>query len=260
MAKVSRVGVCRRQLCGHIHVRTHVIPTNALACAHTTLCGCAHSYVFKFTRQPYFAYVLLPSAGLLSLHLVLLNSAMSRPHKFYYIHLLSIYAPLNLILFTVFLTTNPHEAWFVFPLLLTSIPMLAHYIIAFHAGDPHKWFYIITTTASCIAGLFFLVWYQSSLFPSCKSGDLTSSPWYRAVTPTDHPWFVYPWLALGVIVAGYYVIDYQPNAFKRGGEMGLRLLQSVWTKAHGLRPNAASESKPSGPSGTLYAVSIGRPS
>lgn len=117
-------------------------------------------YVFKFERQPYFAYVLLPSIGLLCFHLLMNNywGVMPRPHKLFYIHLLAIFAPLNLILFTVFLTTSPNEAWFVFPLLLTAIPMMSHYVVAFHPDDAHKWFYIDVITASCLGGLAFLLW------------------------------------------------------------------------------------------------------
>lgn len=158
------------------------------------------TYVFKFDHQPYFAYVLLPSAGLLCLHLLLTDhwGALPRPHKFFYVHLLSIFAPLNLILFTAFLTTNPGEAWFVFPLLLTSIPLMAHYIVAFHPDDPHKWFYINLATVSSLAGIFFLLW---------------------AVTPTDHPWFVYLWVAGGVEIAAHWVIDYQPKTLQMAGQL-----------------------------------------
>ncbi|ELR14358.1 uncharacterized protein ACA1_333960 [Acanthamoeba castellanii str. Neff] len=207
-------------LCGSLYLASHNVEKPwlqlHLLVSATINFTIIFTYVFKFDRQPYFAYVLLPSAGLLCLHLLLTDhwGVMPRPHKYFYVHLVSIYVPLNLVLFTAFLTTTPGEAWFVFPLLLTSVPLMAHYIIAFHPDDPHKWFYVDLATVSTLAGLFFLLW---------------------AVTPTDHPWFVYLWVAGGVVIAGHYVFEYQPKVLQRGAAGGLGLLQGAWAKAHELR-------------------------
>ena len=57
----------------------------------------------------------------------------------------------------------------------------------------------------------------------------------RAVTPTDHPWFVYLWVAGGVVIAGHYVFEYQPKLLQRSAVAGLGLLQGTWAKAHELR-------------------------
>jgi hypothetical protein len=169
------------------------------------------TYVFQFTRQPYFAYVLLASAGLLSFHLLITDhwGSIPRPHKFFYIHLISLFSPLNLILFTVFLTTRPDFAWFVFPLLISSVPMMAHFVIAFHPTDPHKWFYVNLTSTSVIAGLLFLVW---------------------AVTPVVYPWFVYFWLMFGAWIGGHYVVDYHREVLQRGASLVLGFLQNCWSK------------------------------
>jgi hypothetical protein len=206
--------------CGCLHLASHNVEDpwfrfHVLVSA-TVNFTLMFTYVFAFSRQPYFAYVLLPSAGLLCLHCLLTDrwGPQPRPHKYFYVHLLSIFVPLNLILFTVFLTTQPTEAWFVFPLLLTSVPLLNHYTIAFHPEDPHKWFYVNLITVSCLAGHFFLLW---------------------AVTPTDHPWFVYLWLAGGVLIAGHYIYDYHPKAILTGATQALGLAQLAWTKLHNLR-------------------------
>jgi len=208
-------------ICGCLYLATHSVEDPVLE-LHALLAATINfplifTYVFEFTKQPYFAYVLIPSAALLCFHLLIKDymGPSSRPHKFFYIHLLCIFIPLNLILFTVFLTTNPGEAWFVFPLLMTAIPMIAHYVIAFHPNDPHKWFYVDVATASCLAGFLLLLW---------------------AVTPTAHPWFVYPWIAMGVFIFGHYLYDYRPVSLQQGAGVGLTVLQKVGTILGKLRP------------------------
>ncbi|ELR22124.1 uncharacterized protein ACA1_159220 [Acanthamoeba castellanii str. Neff] len=89
-------------LCGSLYLASHNVEKPwlqlHLLVSATINFTIIFTYVFKFDRQPYFAYVLLPSAGLLCLHLLLTDhwGVMPRPHKYFYVHLVSIYVPLNL--------------------------------------------------------------------------------------------------------------------------------------------------------------------
>ncbi len=150
--------------------------------------------MFAYVVHPWFVYVLVPSAAAMALHLYWIDywGPISRPHKLFYMHILCIYVPLNVVLFTIFVATAPGHPWFAYPLLLTAVPVVAHYIISFHSS-PHKWFYIHVAEVSLISGFLFLVWY---------------------LTPASHPWFIYPWIAFSCGLLLHYSHEYHRHAIR----------------------------------------------
>jgi len=200
-------------LCGSLFLLSQSVP-NQLLKLHLLLSviinfTVLHTYVFAYTQQPYFAYVLIPSGALLVLHLFLVDywGPISRPHKLFYIHLFCIYIPLNAILFVAFISSSPSFAWFAFPLWATSVLPLAHYILAFHQDSPHKWFYVDLAIIGNLAGLVFLISY---------------------VTSPYLPWFIYAWSIMGIVIGVHYAYDFHPSTIKR-------LASSSLVKVGGLR-------------------------
>jgi len=154
------------------------------------------TYFFAFTSQPYFAYVLIPSGALFVLHLFLMDywGEIPRPEKLFYIDIFCIFVPLNALLFVGFISSSPTFAWFVFPLWTTSVVPLVHYILAFDQSSPHKWFYVHLAAQANLAGLFFLVWWESA---------------------TTMPWFVYLWFFQAVLLVAHYAYHFHPTSIKR---------------------------------------------
>lgn len=140
------------------------------------------TWIFAYTPHPWFIYVLIPSISLALFHSLLsgLWEINSLKHKWFYIHLLCIYIPLNVLLFISWTSTRPSTPWFIYPFFGTSFALIPHFFSTFYAHNPHKWVFIHASLSSSLNVFSFLVWY---------------------ITGHGFPWFVFVWIGLTAALA-----------------------------------------------------------
>jgi len=148
------------------------------------------TYVFAYVPHPWFIYVLFPSAALLGLHAILTEGvfpADSLKHKWFCVHALCFFLPVNVMLFISWAATSHDGPWFIFPFFPTVIALAIHFVLTFYYDHPHKWFLLNAVTTSIVNVYLFLIWYIA---------DAGGFPWFIFVwIPTSIPLLAHLWIA-----------------------------------------------------------------
>jgi len=177
---------------------TSQVPEGKLITAHFLLSvnlnlTLIFTWIFAFVPFPWFIFVLIPCMALFSLHHLIEQYRNpewtgTMAELYFKIHLHSIYIPLNAMLFITCLTTNPDTPWFLYPLMVTSLPVSLHYIFTYLKESPDKWFLTHLAVFGQANFFFFMVWY------------LTNNDVF--------PWFIIITAITGVLLAIHYALHF----------------------------------------------------
>jgi len=185
------------------------------------------TWIFAFTPFPWFIFVLIPCMAMFSLHHLVEQYRSpdwtgTLAELLFKIHLYSAYIPLNVMLFITCLTTDPDLPWFLYPLMVTSVPVSLHYLFIYHKESPHKWFLVHLALFGQVNVFFFMVWYLAG---------------------HDFPWFTIIMAITGVLLGIHYGLHFHRNSSPRLQQIekvGLDTLSQMKEPVHGVVNSAVS--------------------